>query len=161
MCGEFDWAAYPYVILIVSGAKHYSLLVVENLMQNGPTGMFHVNSLKGAHASAYVFNMMRWHFANERHKYPDLTYQGTYAAGVFDTKPQQSNCVDCGLYVLHYIEKIGKDILELQETSTTTVPSVQEDLATWTSGSFTARSAAKRRNVRYQKITDAASITKT
>ncbi|KAE9162829.1 hypothetical protein PF005_g30698 [Phytophthora fragariae] len=99
MCGEFDWSAYPYVILIVSGVKHYSLLVVENAMQNGPTGMFHVNSLKGAHDSAYVFNMMRWHLAKERHKYPDLTPLGTYTAGVFDTKPQQSNCVDCGLSI--------------------------------------------------------------
>ncbi|KAE8976113.1 hypothetical protein PR001_g25510 [Phytophthora rubi] len=123
--------------------------------------MFHVNSLKGAHDSAYVFNMMRWHLAKERHKYPDLTPLGTYTAGVFDTKPQQSNCVDCGLYVLHYMEKIGKYILELQEISTTTVPSILEYLATWTSGSFTARSAAKRRNVMYQTITDAASETKT
>ncbi|EGZ25944.1 hypothetical protein PHYSODRAFT_413713, partial [Phytophthora sojae] len=118
--------AYPYVILIVSGVKHYSILVVENAMRNGPTGMFHVNSLKGAHDC------------------------GTYTARVFDTKPQQSNCVDCGLYVLHYMEKIGNAILELQETSTATVPSIQEYLAAWTSGSFTARSAANRRNAMYQ-----------
>ncbi|KAE8911500.1 hypothetical protein PF005_g2885 [Phytophthora fragariae] len=111
--------------------------------------------------TAYVFNMMRWHLAKERHKYPDQTPPGTYTASVFDTKPQQSNCVDCGLYVLYYMEKIGKYIMELQETSTTTVPSIQEYLATWTSGSFTARSAAKRRNAMYQKITDAASETKT
>eukprot|EP00644_Phytophthora_capsici_P019695 jgi/Phyca11/53460/gw1.901.1.1 len=57
-------------------------------MNENPTKVYHVNSLRKAHDSSYAFDVL-------------------YATFVHNTKPQQANSVDCGLYLLHYMTTIS------------------------------------------------------
>eukprot|EP00644_Phytophthora_capsici_P001823 jgi/Phyca11/108010/e_gw1.14.837.1 len=80
----FDWS-YQYLLLPVSGKNHWSFLVIENFTHGGMTTVYHVNSLRKAHSSEYAFDVLKCTFA-------------------INTKPQQTNYSDCGIYVLYYMD---------------------------------------------------------
>ncbi|EGZ29047.1 hypothetical protein PHYSODRAFT_475297 [Phytophthora sojae] len=91
--GKFDWVSYRFVILPVNGNSHWSFLVVENPLQGGVIRLYHVNSVTEAHDTANVFSLMQCFHA-------------------CPTKPQQQNSVDCGIYLLYFIEKISTAIMK-------------------------------------------------
>ncbi|EGZ17812.1 hypothetical protein PHYSODRAFT_500299 [Phytophthora sojae] len=128
----FDWSAYQYVLLPVSGRNHYRVLVIENPMHPGPTKVYHVNSVKNAHSSAYAFDVLQW-----------------WSTFVHLTKPQQSNCIDCGVYVLHYMDVISKHIAAEKPGS------IEVKIAAWTGGDFGVKKAAAYRAKLYRTISPA------
>ncbi|EGZ26800.1 hypothetical protein PHYSODRAFT_467362 [Phytophthora sojae] len=127
---QFDWSTYRYVLLPVSGRNHWSLVIVENFTTAEPTKLYHVNSLRKAHSSAYAFDVLECAFA-------------------FDTTPQQSNMVECGIYVLYYMEVISKRVAEEKPAS------IQQDNASWIASGFNVTKASAYRNELHSRLSPA------
>eukprot|EP00644_Phytophthora_capsici_P017390 jgi/Phyca11/125228/e_gw1.57.299.1 len=96
-------------------------------MHAGPTKVYHVDSMRKAHNSAYAFDILNCTF-------------------VHATKPQKSNCADCGLYVLHYMDAISKRIVAEKPSS------IEESIAGWTTGKFNAIKASVYRTQLYRAL---------
>jgi hypothetical protein len=89
-----------------------------------------MNSMKKVHSASYVFEVVKWLF----NEIPSSQLQSSdsfeWNTFVHYTKPQQSNCMDCGLYVLHYMDLISKRIAEGNPAP------IESEVATWTTGGF-------------------------
>ncbi|EEY53860.1 uncharacterized protein PITG_07481 [Phytophthora infestans T30-4] len=96
-------------------------------MHAGPTNVYHVNSMRKAHSSAYAFDVL------------NFTY-------VQATKPQQSNSADCGLYVLHYMNTISTLIVAEKPSS------IEDLIAGWTTGRFNATKVSVYRTQLYRAL---------
>eukprot|EP00644_Phytophthora_capsici_P014974 jgi/Phyca11/11598/fgenesh1_pm.PHYCAscaffold_76_\ len=94
-------------------------------MNENPTKVYHVNSLRKAHDSSYAFDV--------------LTF-------VHNTKPQQADSVDCGLYLLHYMTTISQVIAAEAPVS------IEDMMATWVSGGLNVTKAEAYRSQLYSHI---------
>ncbi|EGZ08198.1 hypothetical protein PHYSODRAFT_526474 [Phytophthora sojae] len=99
-------------------------------MTAGPTKLYHVNSLRKAHSPAYAFDVLECAFA-------------------FDTTPQPSNMVDCGIYVLYYMEVISKRVAEEKPAS------IQQGIASWVASVFNVTKASAYRNELHSRLSPA------
>jgi len=142
----FDWTSYKYVLLPVSGRNHWSFLVVENPIHADPTKVYHVNSMKSAHSSAYAFDVLQWFLGKIHGTQSNLTAEFEWSTFVHYTKPQQTSCSDCGIYVLHYTNLIAKNIPSEKPHS------IEDKIAAWTSGSFNASKATAYRSQLYKSL---------
>ncbi|OWZ12062.1 hypothetical protein PHMEG_00014831 [Phytophthora megakarya] len=116
-----------------TGLDHWSFIIVENALQPGPTALYHINSLKGAHYSDYAFDLLKWFLVQERQRHASELSPFPWEETILTVKPQQSNMVDCGLFVLHYMDKIWLSC------GVSALPrSIKEKLKFWVRGTFNA-----------------------
>ncbi|KAE9033702.1 hypothetical protein PR002_g8530 [Phytophthora rubi] len=138
-----EWSGYSYLLLPIWANKHWSFITVENAFRDGPTGLFHVNSLKGVHNSLRVFDTVKWFlFQEQRRLAGDTLCEWRY--GTFNTQPQQSNAVDCGIYLLHYMDIMARKIVELQPQLCTRPRTMKDKVAEWSVGKFNTHQAEER-----------------
>ncbi|KAJ8576335.1 hypothetical protein ON010_g2880 [Phytophthora cinnamomi] len=144
----FDWKSYRYVLLPISGGNHWSFVIIENATQQGQAKAYHINSLKGAHSTEYIFVILQWFFAHA------LTINDTsspvfeWSTYAYKTKPQQSNCLDCGIYMLFYMDVIASMISRFEPTSIT------DEIEKWTRGGLNTTKAENFRALLHKKILD-------
>eukprot|EP00644_Phytophthora_capsici_P019376 jgi/Phyca11/132488/e_gw1.173.15.1 len=67
----------------------------------------------------------------------------TYA---YTTRPQQTNSLDCGIYLLHYIDTISTLVAKTEP------PSIENDIEKWTRGGFNATKSEQYRALLHQRI---------
>ncbi|EGZ06336.1 hypothetical protein PHYSODRAFT_410593, partial [Phytophthora sojae] len=108
-----------------------------------PPKVYHINSLRRAHSSAYAFDVTKWFLSNLHEKVFDAFEWKTF---VFNTKPQQSNSVDCGLYLLHYMDVISKHVAAAEPQS------IEDKLGEWISTDFNATKAASYRSKLHSRV---------
>ncbi|OWZ03538.1 hypothetical protein PHMEG_00024718 [Phytophthora megakarya] len=143
----FDWSAYQYVLVPLSGRNHSSFLIVEHTSSRQQGKMYHVDSLMGAHSSEYVFVVFKWFFARyvaDKTGDPNATLEATTSE--FKTKLQQTNFIGCGVYLLYYMGRISTLIASCQPTS------IEDDLATWTHSGFNATKTEQYRALLHQRL---------
>jgi Ulp1 family protease len=109
-CGvtsTFEWNAYKYLLVPVNMNSHWSLAVIEDPFQEAQgTVFYHIDSVYGYHNPQIVVEVLIKYIANEKKKKKGLQHTMNYRSLHVGTEPQQGNGYDCGLYVLHYMEKI-------------------------------------------------------
>ncbi|ETK76278.1 hypothetical protein L915_17282 [Phytophthora nicotianae] len=98
-----DWSTYKYVLLPINLQEHWSFVEIQNCT-DGSKLYYHIDSVQGGHDSKHIFAVLDW--ANTVLAARSVT--GT--AYSYETKPRQSNPVDCGIYMLHYVYKIKTHI---------------------------------------------------
>eukprot|EP00644_Phytophthora_capsici_P005224 jgi/Phyca11/96807/e_gw1.1.1778.1 len=76
-------------------------------MHEDPTKVYHVNSMEKAHDSIYVFDFLNMLLTKMHQSKSGLNSEYVWSIFTHNTKPQQANGSDCGLYVLHYMAKIS------------------------------------------------------
>ncbi|KAF4147845.1 Ulp1 protease family C-terminal catalytic domain-containing protein [Phytophthora infestans] len=141
----FNWS-YQYLLLPVSGRNHWSFLIIENFMHAGPTNVYHVNSMRKAHSSAYAFDVLNLFLAKVHRAKSDTATTFEWSTYVQATKPQQSNSADCGLYVLHYMNTISTLIVAEKPSS------IEDLIAGWTTGRFNATKVSVYRTQLYRAL---------
>ncbi|KAE9348278.1 hypothetical protein PR003_g6502 [Phytophthora rubi] len=102
--------------------------------------------MKKAHSSAYAFDVLNWFLAKTHEKSFESAAAFECRTFVYDTKSQQTNCADCGIYVLHYMDTISKHI------ATDRPGPIEEKVAEWASGGFNATKAAAYRSHLYREL---------
>ncbi|EGZ23557.1 hypothetical protein PHYSODRAFT_413203, partial [Phytophthora sojae] len=115
-------------------------------MHPGPTKVYHVNSMKNAHSSAYAFDVLQWVLSETHKSQAESSAPFEWSTFVHLTKPQQSNCIDCGVYVLHYMDGISKHIAAEKPGW------IEEKIAAWTGGDFGVKKAAVYRAKLYRTM---------
>ncbi|EGZ30245.1 hypothetical protein PHYSODRAFT_376832, partial [Phytophthora sojae] len=106
---------------------HYCFVIIENPLKPAGTICYHINSLRGYHNSASVLDALI-----ETSVAPQLL--------AYKTSPLQSNSLDCGVYMLHYMHKVARFISEKRPDS------VAEKMKSLTSGSFNVTKAGRSRS---------------
>ncbi|KAE9358429.1 hypothetical protein PF008_g2690 [Phytophthora fragariae] len=91
-----------------------------------------------------VFDTVKWFLFQEQSKLAgDTLCEWRY--GTFNTQPQQSNAVDCGIYLLHYLDIMSRKIVELQPHLGTRPRTMKDKVAEWLLGKFNKRQAEEPR----------------
>ncbi|EEY57758.1 cysteine protease family C48, putative [Phytophthora infestans T30-4] len=111
--GDFDWSGYKYVLLPVAFSDHWSVVFIQN-GSDAKKIYYHIDSLHNGHDKEYIFACLDWWFAVLH------TSRGRFEAarGFSHTcKPRQTNAVDCGIYMLHYLYKVAQHIKQHKPSS--------------------------------------------
>ncbi|POM71236.1 Cysteine protease family C48 [Phytophthora palmivora] len=127
---NFDWGAYHFVLLPIGGLNHWGLAIIENFMLPED---YHIDSLK-------------WFLSGELARRSGCSAEFKWSTCVYKTKPQQTNCVDCGIYLLHYMDKMATGIVGLQSKS------ILGQVETWCQSGFNSPKAERLRTFLRQRI---------
>ncbi|GMF22032.1 unnamed protein product [Phytophthora fragariaefolia] len=115
-------------------------------MQPEETTVYHIDSLKGTHKPEYVFGTLEWFLSGELARRAGCSAEFKWSTYFYKTKPQQTNCVDCGVYLLYYMDKMATGIVGLQPKS------ILGQVETWCKSSFNSLKAERLRTLLQQRI---------
>ncbi|XP_062220587.1 ubiquitin-like-specific protease 1D [Phragmites australis] len=115
-----------YIILPVNAKMHWSLIIVcmpAKEIESGPI-MLHLDSLVGLHSSQKLFDTVVSYLEAEwRHRQKDSSYDIPFSGRIWSRLPRniykekvevprQKNDYDCGLFMLHYIDRFIQEAPE-------------------------------------------------
>lgn len=107
----FPYDKFRYLLIPVHQNYHYSLVVVDNPVQQfpGPTKLIGIDSLVGTHQMFEVFDLLIDFFARDTvNKTGKKFSRSRIKRSVAPSKPQQRGNHECGLYLMHFMQKISK-----------------------------------------------------
>lgn len=131
-CGLLSWGSYPFVLIHVSGRY---LLELQGSWEC-PTARPDAVVLAWWVVTIPEMCLKFWSdLVHERKQQANTLLTAPWKRYVMHTKPLQSNIVDCGLYVLHCIDKISRYITELRR-SLQALRCMREKMEQSTCGSF-------------------------
>lgn len=108
--GTFLWESYQYVFIPVCMKSHWSFAIAINPFQDGELtpALVHVDSIPEYHNSNEVISIVAEYLSNEKWKKARRNLVRSWQRAKVHARPVQANGYDCGLYVLHNIEKISR-----------------------------------------------------
>ena len=119
---QFDWAKYKYIQIPICQDGHWSFIVISNPMESldfestrldhGRTSYYHVDSIAGYHDTDEVVGRIHRFMSHELMRKNNFHHSNRYRKVPVPTDPQQKNSIDCGLYVIHYINVINRFLIE-------------------------------------------------
>jgi len=110
---KLNWEDYKYVQVPVCFDFHWSFVVIENAYEEiGLTTFFHVDSIRGFHNTRALSSVLINYISCEKKLKKGIAHSMKYKQVSVSTDPQQRNSFDCGIFVLHYMEKINQQLLE-------------------------------------------------
>lgn len=112
--GTFRWESYQYVFIPVCMNSHWSFVIAINPFQDGELtpALVHVDSIPEYHNSDEVMSIVAEYLSNEKWKKAHRNLVRPWQYAKVHARPVQINGYDCGLYVLHNIEKISRALHE-------------------------------------------------
>ncbi|OWZ05569.1 hypothetical protein PHMEG_00022320 [Phytophthora megakarya] len=146
--GKLEWGAYPFVVVPIYGSHQWSVVIVENALQAGPTSLYHVNRFRACHNSGRIFENIRSYLAHEQNAKAPNVPPTAWNCEVFYTKALQSNTVDCGLYVFHFIDNISRAIMRAMQMPRC----ISDKMAEWACGTFNDNASGCLRTIFYNRI---------
>ncbi|OWY94804.1 hypothetical protein PHMEG_00035361, partial [Phytophthora megakarya] len=143
--------AYPFVVVPIYGSCHRSFVIIENALQPGPTSLYHVHSFRCCSNLGRISDNIIWYLAHEqKFQAPNIPTPAWNCEG-FYTTPLQSNTVDCGVYVLHFIDNISRAVMKLRRAMR--MPRyISDKMVEWTCGTFNENASYCVRTVLYNRI---------